>query len=129
MDAIGVPSSLEPQNDPSLRPLPDDATAAQHMAHNIRVISSLERTSAYGRQLWHTLDAVRAYLESSAPRPDPLDRPLPAIADSGDDHACSDWQEAYAAVTSVLAGPRGDDGHGDQEAQRIVQANRPPAGG
>lgn len=82
---------------------------------------ALQHSCAYGRQLWYTLDAVRRYLLAALP-PDPqissttANDAAPPIRPRDED-GWQDWINAYAAVTSVLCGPAGDEGIGLSEAQ------------
>jgi hypothetical protein len=73
--------------------------------------------SDYARTLWITLDEVARYLrddlahgggtQPSADRSSPLRT----------DEQWESWRATYASVLSVLAGPAGDEGYGEQEAQ------------
>lgn len=75
----------------------------------------------YGRQLWHRLDEIRTYLLESAPT---TGRSAARPTGPDDDAGWLAWQRAYADVTTVLAGPRGDSGFGEQEAVREVTQRR-----
>jgi hypothetical protein len=75
--------------------------------------------TVYARRLWTELDAIGQYLREG-------------IARGGTEHsllttddAWAQWQERYAAVLSILAGPAGDQGYGQQEAQ-LEHQNRAP---
>ena len=86
------------------------------------------RDPDYAQQLWHDLDAMRAYLLNSLP-PDPRS-PGPHLTSSTaptgpeDDTGWSNWISAYATVTSILCGPHGDSGFGLEEAQREATVRR-----
>jgi hypothetical protein len=69
--------------------------------------------TVYARQLWAELDAIGHYLREAIARGSLLTT----------DDAWTQWQERYAAVLSVLAGPAGDQGYGQQEAQ-LERQNR-----
>ncbi len=93
-----------------------------------RLESALAETCAYGRQLWTSLDATRAYLMASLP-PDPRrPGPHPNLGASptgpGDDEGWAAWVDAYSAVTSALCGPQGDSGFGAGEAREAAEARR-----
>jgi hypothetical protein len=89
---------------------------------------ALNETCGYAQQLWHDLDAVRAYLLNSLP-PDPRTpdaHPTVSASPTGpdDEEGWEAWITAYAAVTSVLAGPHGDSGFGLGEARRAARDRR-----
>jgi len=77
--------------------------------------------SEYARQIWRQLDRVARYLRDDIARhgSDPL--LLKSSSLLGNDTQWQDWQNSYAAVLSVLAGPRGDAGYGAQEARLEYQ--------
>ncbi len=105
---------------------------------------ALERSvfalSAYGQQLWNDVNAMRSNLLhhqppshwDGQPLVDPVggDRPTPttsgdAIGAAGDadgQAGWSAWIAAYAALTSVLAGPHGDSDFAVHEAYRALVA-------
>jgi hypothetical protein len=90
--------------------------------------SALEASCAYGRQLWEQLQATREYLLASLP-PDPRREPTAARRGAkpegpADESGWVAWMAAYADVTSALAGPAGDSGHGEGEARRVAQERR-----
>lgn len=104
----------------------EEVTVDFHRARAENLQIALEKSCEYAVQLWHHLDAARGYLVGS----------LPSASQSGDDSdaaACAaprgpqdvdgwtKWADAYAAITSVLAGPHGDSGFGREEAVREAQ--------
>jgi hypothetical protein len=89
---------------------------------------ALNETCEYAQQLWRDLDGVRSYLLTSLP-PDPRApdaHPTASASPTGpdDEQGWEAWINAYAAVTSVLAGPHGDSGFGLGEARRAAQERR-----
>jgi hypothetical protein len=62
----------------------------------------------YGRQLWTELYEVAHYLREST-------------ASLRTEAEWAEWRVLYARVLSVLAGPAGDQGFGEQEAQVAFQ--------
>ncbi|HEX2903767.1 MAG TPA: hypothetical protein VHO01_09975 [Jatrophihabitans sp.] len=76
---------------------------------------SFHAVADYGQQLWQVLDDVRHYLLEAAPA---AGRASARPTDAADEAGWAEWQRAYAAVTSTLAGPRGDSGFGVSEAAR-----------
>lgn len=101
-----------------------ESYTAQEYSH---IKGALERTTAYARLLWLDMDAVRRYLLQSLP-PDPRLPGPPVVGASptgpDDDDGWDRWSAAYAEVTSVLAGPRGDSGFGWSAARREAQTRR-----
>lgn len=108
----------------NLPPEGQDSYSAEQYAH---IAGALRRTTAYARMLWADLDAMRRYLLQSLP-PDPrLPGPVALGASPtgpDDEQGWARWCAAYAEVTSVLAGPRGDSGFGESEARREAQTRR-----
>lgn len=81
----------------------------------------MEDSCAYGRQLPDTLDEVRRCLFSALP-PDLQAGPSAAndVASPTSPREEAGWQHwinAYAAVTSILCGPAGDEGIGLSQAK------------
>lgn len=106
----------------------DEMTLDDHRDRADRLERALEQSCAYGRQLWDQLQAVRDYLIASLPS-DPRGQPTAARRSAkpegvGDDAGWAGWVQAYADVTSALAGPRGDSGHGMSEARLVEQQRR-----
>ena len=98
------PIEDRPERDPAGRALDDPVTE-------------------YARLLWTALDNVAGYLRDEIARgpsgPVLDDRP-PALTT---EEQWKQWRQCYASVLGVLAGPRGDQGYGDQEAQLEYQNN------
>ena len=88
------------------------------------MMDELRESCAYGRALWDQLNAVRHYLVDSLPHPATAGAPLDGAHPSGrgDLEGWQAWMDTYAAVVSVLEGPRGDSGFGHDEARQIVRS-------
>lgn len=89
---------------------------------------ALKETCEYAQQLWQDLDGVRSYLLHCLP-PDPRApgaKPTASASPTGpdDEQGWENWIQAYATVTSVLAGPQGDSGFGLSEARREARDRR-----
>jgi hypothetical protein len=106
----------------------DSESLAEQRDLNRRVTAALEASCSYGRQLWHQLQATREYLVAALP-PDRSAQPIAARRgtkpeSASDDTGWSQWMDAYAGLTAILAGPAGDAGHARSEARRIAQNRR-----
>jgi hypothetical protein len=125
MQPIGEPELLDPKR--TLTDDRDDLTVSEHRQRAQLLASALEDSCRYAQQLWHQLDEVRHYLVRALPddpqRPDAR-RHATAPTGPDDDAGWDDWMGTYAAVTSVLCGPHGDSGFGDDEARREARARR-----
>lgn len=106
----------------------DEMTLDDHRDLSTRLERALQQSCDYGNKLWQQLQETQKYLLSCLP-PDP--RHLPTAARRGatpegpaDDAGWDAWVQAYADVTSALAGPRGDSGHGLSEARLVAQERR-----
>jgi hypothetical protein len=77
--------------------------------------------AVYARQLWTELDAVRRYLVEDVAHggAGPLLARRQPLLTNEDEWAA--WRVQYASVLGVLAGPAGDEGYGEQEAQLEYQ--------
>jgi len=105
----------------------DDLTVTEHRSRNEQLAAALRDSCEYAQALWHQLDEVRAYLVRSLPDdPQRTDARRHATAPTGpdDDAGWDDWMATYAAVTSVLCGPRGDSGFGADAARSEAHARR-----
>ncbi|MGN6609706.1 MAG: hypothetical protein ACTHMS_22180 [Jatrophihabitans sp.] len=106
----------------------DDFTA-DHEQRAQLLQQALDESCSYATQLWETLDNVRSYLVEALP-PDPrtasgLHQPVGAHPTGPDDEdGWSKWGTAYAAATSVLCGPQGDQGFGLSEAKEEMTRRR-----
>lgn len=125
MQPIPIPQVLDPDRilDNSRSDL-----VADHEARAQLLEAALHDTCDYAQQLWHDLDAMRGYLLHSLP-PDPRtpsSHPVSSASPTGpdDDSGWDNWVTAYASVTSVLCGPRGDSGYGLGEARREATLRR-----
>lgn len=125
MQPIPTPHVLDPD-----RILSNDRgdLTVDHEARAQLLDDALHETCAYAQQLWHDLDAMRAYLLTSLP-PDPRApgaNPTASASPTGpdDDTGWDNWINAYAAVTSVLCGPHGDSGYGLGEGRREATLRR-----
>jgi hypothetical protein len=128
MQPIPMPSVLDPD-----RLLTDDRaemSAEEHRSRAQQLDGALHESCAYARELWKDLDAMRQYLLDSLP-PDahgPGPHTVRSASPTGpqDDAGWNNWMAAFAAVTSVLAGPHGDSGYGAGEARQLAQSRRSP---
>ena len=105
----------------------DDFTLAEHRTRANLLASALHDSCEYAQALWEQLDQVRGYLVRCLPDdPQHPDAQRHATAPTGadDDAGWDDWMATYAAVTSVLCGPRGDSGFGADEARKEAYARR-----
>ncbi len=77
--------------------------------------------AAYARQLWQEVDRLAAYLRDEIAR----GGSGPVLADSGPllatDEDWQKWQQMYAGALSILAGPAGDQGYGEEAARLEYQ--------
>ena len=130
MESVPMPQVL----DADRLVLPDrDALTNDDYAQRIDLLrTELHRTCDYGRSLWQLLYAVREYLVDSLPDAPDADgirvRTTTAPTGPSDDEGWHNWMRIYAAVTSSLAGVRGDAGLGSEEAQLIAQHRRATRG-
>lgn len=85
---------------------------------------ALTEACEYGQALWHQLDAQRRYLLSSLPSADRTGTTGAAPTGPDDAVGWQNWQDAFAATTSILAGPHGDSGYGRDRAAVEAQARR-----
>jgi hypothetical protein len=120
---IPMPEVLDPA-----RPLrPHGTEVLQDRRPESEVLGeALDRSCAYGRQLWAELDRVRAYLLDLLP-PIPDDRAGTSahqVENPQDDARWQAWVDMFAAVTSVLCGPAGDGGFGRERALREMRSRR-----
>jgi hypothetical protein len=85
--------------------------------------SGHDPVAEYARQLWRTLSEAVKYLRDDIARatsePDTAG-PTPLL---GTDDQWGAWAAVYARALSVLAGPAGDEGYGEQEARLEYQNN------
>lgn len=125
MHSIPQPELLDPGR--TLTDDRDDFTIAEHRNRANLLASALEDSCHYAQALWQQLDEVRHYLVRSLPddpqRPD-AQRHATAPTGPDDDAGWEDWMATYAAVTSVLCGPRGDSGFGADEARSEAYVRR-----
>lgn len=124
MQEIPMPHVLDPDRVPGDKR--EEITVDFHRARAENLQIALEKSCEYAQQLWHDLDAARAYLLACLPPESPTgDVPevmtcaAPRGADDWD--GWSKWADAYAEITSILAGPHGDSGFGRDEAVREAQ--------
>ncbi len=125
MQPIPTPQVLDPD-----RVLANDRgdLTVDHEARANLLDEAIHDTCAYAQQLWHDIDAIRAYLLTSLP-PDPRapgTDPTASASPTGPDDTdgWDNWIAAYASVTSVLCGPHGDSGYGLGEARREATLRR-----
>lgn len=121
---IPLPSVLESDRG-HLQGNENAADSAEEQLQQVR--AALDVACRYGQELWHGVDALRAYLLHSLP-PDPRTpgRHLTSASPTGpdDEAGWQNWMAAYAQAHSVLAGPQGDSGFGVSEAEREAQLRR-----
>ena len=92
----------------------DPATSHEHVPIDDRPVRDPSNAglddpvTAYGRQLWIELNDVARYLHDST-------------GQLRTEQDWTEWKVRYARVLSVLAGPAGDQGFGEQEAQVAFQ--------
>ena len=118
---IPQPEVLDPNRNGANR---DSMSFSEQRSAADRLARELRESCAYGRALWEQLDAVRRYLVDSLPRPAQPGAPLGGAHPTGRDDLAGwqAWIDTYAAVVSVLEGPRGDSGFGRDEARQLVRA-------
>jgi hypothetical protein len=95
--------------------------------HDQQLTDALHRSCSYAQQLWQALAAARTYLFDSLPQAPGASGPRPTTAfprGPDDEDAWREWTDAYAAVTSALAGPGGDEGYGLDEAHEVARSRR-----
>jgi len=126
MEPIPMPEVLDPGR--VLGDSRQDMGLEAHRARAQLLNAALQETCAYGTKLWTDLNTVRRYLMNSLPADPatPGNRMVVGASPTGpdDDAGWNNWIDAYAAVTSALAGPRGDSGHGLSEARQAAQLRR-----
>lgn len=106
----------------------EEMTVDEHKSRADAFAKALRDTCEYATELWQHLDATRGYLLESLPT-DPRSpgvNPHTSASPTGpnDDEGWSRWIDTYAAVTSILAGPRGDSGFGLSEAKDAARTRR-----
>ncbi|HJQ01120.1 MAG TPA: hypothetical protein VJ851_05940 [Jatrophihabitans sp.] len=126
MQPINQPQVLDP--DRMLTDDRDEMSAEEHRSRAARLDSALHESCGYAQQLWDNLNRVRGYLLDSLP-PDPRSpgpNPSAGASPTGpdDEQGWQNWIDAYATVTSTLAGPHGDSGYGLGEARREAELRR-----
>jgi hypothetical protein len=105
----------------------DPATSHEHApiddrpARDPSDVTLNEPVAVYARQLWTELDRVARYLREHVAGGG--DGPLLANSTPllATEEQWAQWREIYGATLSVLAGPAGDQGYGEQEAQLAYQ--------
>jgi hypothetical protein len=96
----------------------DELTDPAELARVLqRVAMELDRCAEYGQRLWHQLRAVETYLREDVAQADLSG----ATGGRAGDDAHRRWAEVYGSTLSLLAGPRGDSGYGQQQAQLELQ--------
>lgn len=126
MQDIPEPAVLDPDR-PRLRG--DVAAASDPQAALESLDAALHDVCAYARQLWEHVALARRHLVDSLPTgslDDDVDGLLTAPRGPDDDEGWRRWADAHAALTSVLAGPRGDSGYGRHEAAQLEAQHRGP---
>ncbi len=126
MDEIPLPNVLDP--DRLLTNTRGNMTGEEHEQRANLLQDQLRESCDYAQQLWHRLDQVRAYLIESSPpssvQPGTADRRGAHPTGPDDDEGWQAWIDAYAAVTSVLTGPRGDSGYGQDQGRDEARLRR-----
>lgn len=118
---IPKPQVLDPHR--SLTHEREEMTLEEHRNRARELEGALQDSCAYADQLWERLDGIRHYLVDSLPPQPRSGSRLGGAHPSGpdDEQGWYDWRNAYAAVTSVLAGPKEDMGFGAEEADQIAR--------
>jgi hypothetical protein len=110
-------SNHDPQTSGDAGPTYSDAELA---AAKPDIDSSI---TEYARELWRALDEVGQYLREELAHggSGPVRANRRSVLTT--DEQWREWCDVYAGVLSVLAGPAGDEGYGEQEA-RLEYQNR-----
>lgn len=126
MDPIPAPDVLDP--DRIEHADRDDMTRDEHRNQGRLLARGLRDSCEYAQHLWRDLAAMRQYLfESLPPEPDEHHAPGGAAPHGPDDEqGWQRWSDAFAEVTSVLCGPRGDSGFGRSSAVVLARSRRTP---
>lgn len=127
MDRIPEPSILDParvQHDGGSQGVTDHNPTREELATDLREVCD------YALQLWNELDATRHYLAESAPQnPRTVEGPPRTAArptGPDDEDGWQRWAARYGGISTLLAGPNGDSGYGQEEAVREVRDRRLP---
>ncbi len=124
MRKIPMPQVLDPDRVPGDKREQITVDFHRNRAENLQI--ALDESCAYAQQLWRDLNAARGYLVASLPPESPTGddgeaQTCAAPRGASDADGWARWGDAYAAITSVLAGPHGDSGFGRSEAVREAQ--------
>jgi hypothetical protein len=126
MDQISMPELL----DPDRMVVSSRGDLVDHDRQ--RMISGLEQAirelCTYGQRMWNDLNAMRAYLLESLPPISVSARTATSPTGPDDEQGWQNWINAYAAITSVLTGPHGDDEYGWEEAHHEANLRRARTG-
>ncbi len=127
MDRIPEPSILDParvQHDGGSQGVTDHNPTREELATDLREVCD------YALQLWNELDATRHYLAESAPQnPRTVEGPPRTAArptGPDDEDGWQRWAARYGSISTLLAGPNGDSGYGQEEAVRELRDRRLP---
>jgi hypothetical protein len=114
-DRVGAASDRDPATSHERAPI-DDRPARDPSDTTVG-----EPVTAYARLLWTELDRLARYLREEVGGGG--DGPLLAHATPllTTEDQWTKWRELYGGALSVLAGPAGDGGYGEQEAQLVYQ--------
>ncbi len=94
----------------------DETTTVSEATDMVRRLAKeLDRCSAYASQMWHQLDHLAAYLREDIARNSGVQTVL------RDDSQRTKWADLYATTLSLLAGARGDNGFGAEQAHSELQ--------
>jgi len=114
-----LPQVLEGTGTDELRDA--DLDAGPLPAEQARALARrLDETAEYGRTLWEQLRRIADYLREEVARGGAAGQPLPRSEEQW-----QRWRACYAQALTALAGPRGDEGYGEQEAEVELRRNRP----
>jgi hypothetical protein len=108
-----------------------EMTLEEHRSRARLLDDALHETCDYAQQLWDRLDAMRHYLVDMLPEQPAEGARLGCARPAGpdDEQGWWDWRNAYAGVTSILAGPHEDSGFGADEADQIARGRLAFSGG
>lgn len=113
---IPVPRVLDPNR------IGADADGGGHDRAELE--NALEESRGYARELWKGLETIRRYLLMRVPAPDEPNYPASSPVGLDDEEGWQRWMAAFAELSSLLAGPNGDQGVGRRRALDEATARR-----
>lgn len=129
LEEIPKPHLLDPNR--TLTDEREEMTLEDHRDRARDLAAALRDTCGYAEQLWERLAGLREYLVESLPQPRLNPQAVGGASPTGpdDQQGWRAWADAYAATTSILAGPHGDSGFAEDEARQIARARLDFPGG